>query len=90
MTETQTQLEPLDGLFQVAPEQPEEPKPANTCARVGAAAITVTVAAGAMVIAASVLKLITWAIGGIAGVLTAVAPWVAVLLGIAAYSAYVK
>lgn len=57
---------------------------------VGAAAITVVVAAGAIVVIAGVLKLVTWVIGGIASFLCAAAPWIAVLLGVCAYSAYVK
>ncbi len=55
---------------------------------IGAGVITVTVVAGGVLIVAGVISAVTWVLGGIASFLTAVAPWAAVLLGIAAYSAY--
>jgi uncharacterized membrane protein len=83
-------MQPIDGLFQVTSDDPEESSTDDTCSRVGAATITVVAATGAVVVIASVLKLITWAVGAVASFLLAAAPWVAVLLGIAAYSAYMK
>lgn len=57
---------------------------------IGAGAVTVVVATGVIFCVAGALKLVTWALGGIAGILTAAAPWIAVILGVAAYSAFTK
>lgn len=57
---------------------------------IGAGAVTLVVVAGSIFVVAGSLKLITWVIGGIAGVLLAIAPWAAVLLGICAFSAFSK
>lgn len=57
---------------------------------IGAGAITLVVVAGSIFVVAGSLKLITWILGGIAGLLLAIAPWAAVLLGICAFSAFTK
>ena len=57
---------------------------------VGAGAITLVVAAGSIFVAAGFLKLITFVLGGIASILTTIAPWAAVILGICAFSAFSK
>lgn len=56
----------------------------------GAGAITLVVTAGTIFVIAGALKLVTWVLGGIAGIMATLAPWVAVLLGICAFSAYSK
>lgn len=71
-------------------EKSEQESKSYSLQAIGAGVITVVAAAGTITLVASVLKLLTWVIGGIAGVITALAPWVAVLIGICAYSAYVK
>ena len=57
---------------------------------VGAGVITLVVVAGSIFVVAGSLKLITWILGGIAGILVAIAPWAAVILGICAFSAFTK
>lgn len=57
---------------------------------IGAGAITLVVVAGSIFVIAGSLKLITWVIGGVAGILLAIAPWAAVLLGVCAFSAFSK
>ena len=61
-----------------------------TMSAIGAAATTVVVAAGVIFVSAGALKLVTFVIGGIASIMIAVAPWLAVILGICAFSAYSK
>jgi hypothetical protein len=86
-----TKLEPMENEpTLIIPDQVKFDTSDWLTKAVGAAAITTVVAAGTLVIVAGVLKLVTWVIGGIAGFLCAAAPWIAVILGVCAYSAYVK
>jgi hypothetical protein len=86
-----TKLEPMENEPTLLIPTQVEPDMSDTLTKaVGAAAITVVVAAGTIVIVAGVLKIVTWIIGGVASFLTAAAPWIAVILGVCAYSAYVK
>lgn len=86
-----TKLEPMENEPTLMIPAQVEPAVSDALTKaIGAAAITVVVAAGTIVVVAGALKLVTWVIGGIASFLCAAAPWIAVLLGICAYSAYVK